>query len=78
MAPKRPASDHISNGALHLGLGVRLEQASWQDLAGEGFDDVLGTDVRRAPLHWLMPKMNKIFNQEVQIAKVIFTCLGPE
>ena len=37
-----------------------------EDLAGENLEEVLGADLRRAPLHWLLLKMNKILNQEAR------------
>ena len=41
-----------------------IKPVKTQDLAGENLEAVLGADFRRAPLHWLSPKMNKILNQE--------------
>eukprot|EP00913_Durusdinium_trenchii_P019275 g18117.t1 len=47
--------------------GIVAASQSFLDLAGENLEEVLGADLRRAPLHWLLPKMNKILNQEALV-----------
>ncbi|CAL1163656.1 unnamed protein product [Cladocopium goreaui] len=49
--------------------GVRRAQSDhWEDFAGESLEKVLGSDLRRAPLHWVLPmETNKWLNLEAWV-----------